>query len=139
MTRRFSPLTAMRGLVAALSLATAAGAAPAIQAQGAQPIREFVSAEPTARPRQKKIVRRTGGKLPTQVWQFDKQGNALDGRGDYRSAKRLRRRIAGALVGHPISGRQWRKIRKLFRGSPIFTTPTSTLTAIAGLRSRTMR
>lgn len=52
-------------------------------------------------------------------WKFNKDGSAIDGRGDYRSAKRLLRArwcARAALAGHPItSGRKWVRLRRFLR------------------------
>ena len=47
----------------------------------------------------------------SERWQIDKHGNAIDGRGDFRSAKRLRRQL---LCRHfdVHTGRQWKKLRR---------------------------
>lgn len=37
---------------------------------------------------------------------------AIDGRGDRQSPKRVERRRVERALGHPLSGRQWKKLRK---------------------------
>jgi hypothetical protein len=53
------------------------------------------------------------------AWQHRKDGSAIDGRGDYRSAKRLLRArwcARAAMAAHPVkSGRAWVRLRRFLR------------------------
>ena len=79
--------------------------------------REYVNVSPAPRKRHKKSSRRSGGKHPTrpEPWKFDRKGNARDGRGDFRSAKRLRRKILTARFAIGAGGRKWNRARKALR------------------------
>lgn len=60
------------------------------------------------------------GSTASQKWQRDKKGNAIDGRGDFRSAKRLLRqrwcaRFELATGKKITTGRQWVRLRRALR------------------------
>lgn len=73
--------------------------------------REYDRPRPRPAERRKKKQR----KEKPLKWRRTKRGDAFDGRGDFRSAKRLRRKEGEMLLrylGKPVSGRQWRMLRK---------------------------
>lgn len=59
------------------------------------------------------------GEKAGQPWKYFKDGSAIDGRGDRRSAKRLLRQrwcARAARAGHRItSGRAWVRLRRFLR------------------------
>ena len=107
--RRRLPLGAALLMAAAAALSAAPSAARAEQSVRAP--HEYVTPDKqrsTARPKKQQGKR---DPKKSQRWQIDKHGNAIDGRGDYRSAKRLRKWL---LKRHfqIASGRQYKKRRR---------------------------
>ena len=106
--RRRLPLGAALLMAAAAAMSAVPSSARAEQSVRAP--HEYVAPEKQQRAQAKKQQGKRDPKK-SQRWQIDKQGNAIDGRGDFRSAKRLRRWL---LCRHfeIDSGRQWRKLRR---------------------------
>lgn len=121
MTKQKNP---PRSRFAALAMALAAAAAsPApqqvsvapVQQPAPAPVREYVAPDKRRLPgRKKKSQRGFRDPLKSEPWQRMKNGDAIDGRGDYRSAKRLRRQLLCAQYG-VTSGRQWVRLRRTLR------------------------
>lgn len=108
-------------LAALFSLGAGAGASASpvqllaeSQGQAFSVSKEYVDPR-RAQKQKKKKIQISGGKGKGQRWQWDRRGNARDGVGNYRSAKRLRRQILTSMVGVPNTGRQWRKLRRVCR------------------------
>lgn len=110
--RRRLPLGAALLMAAAAALSAAPSSARAEQSFRAP--HEYVTPDKqrsTARPKKQQGKRDPDKAKKSQRWQVDKHGNAIDGRGDFRSAKRLRRQL---LCRHfdVHTGRQWKKLRR---------------------------
>ncbi len=111
-------------LAAAMAMAAAIGGGMATPAAPASPVtqrapsaaKEYVGEKkqrPTRR-RKKKLKYRDPNRTKGQPWKDYKDGSAIDGRGDYRSPKRLQRQRLCALHG-VTSGRQWVRLRRELR------------------------
>lgn len=108
-------------LAAVAAIAAAGGAAspnampsPAQRGAQVQTAREFVTEKKRRLPGKKKSARGMRDPLRSQPWKRFKNGDAIDGRGDLRSAKReLRRRLCAE---HGVTtGRQWVRLRRALR------------------------
>lgn len=115
---RHGTLAAMALMVGALGVGSAAPPADylaPIQRSAPAPVREF-TAPAKQRLRGKKRKARVGKRDPikSQKWERFKNGDAIDGRGDFRSAKREERRRLCALHG-VTTGRQWVRLRRALR------------------------
>src|SRR4051812_224424 len=96
-------------LVALIALGAASAPSPERvlnESQGTafQVSKEYVDPKRAQKEKKKKI--RIGAGNGKEPWQWDRRGNARDSIGNFRSAKRLRRKILTAMVGVPNSGRQ---------------------------------
>jgi hypothetical protein len=122
----------LAGLAAMVALSGAMGP-PSGGANNPSPSREFVAPARQGKRRRKKqlakkddpptkkwpgrmsrAARRVFAKdrfTGSQKWQHFKDGSAIDGRGDYRSAKRLRRQRISARYGL-TSSRRWVRFRR---------------------------
>jgi hypothetical protein len=111
--RRYSALPGALAAVAALMVGTAVVPTQQVSGQESTAIsREFVN--PTDKKEKKKRAPALRKKA-RERWQWDRSGNAIDGAGNRRSAKRMRRRILMHLAGIPDTGRQWVYLRKILR------------------------
>lgn len=108
-TKRRLPLGAALLMAAAAALSAVPSSARA--EQSVRTSHEYIAPEKDRAVASRKERVGTRDPKKSQKWQIDKHGNAIDGRGDYRSAKRLRRWL---LERHfdIDSGRQWKKLRR---------------------------
>ena len=133
--RRAHLLPGALAAIAALGLAAAPVQSTTAPGVTLSPTKEYVA--PTRQQRQKKKKQNiSGGGKGRGGWQWDRQGNAIDGVGNFRSSKRLRRQLLLNLAGVPKTGRQWNRLRKtLRRQAPhILVTHPRTL-KLAGVRA----
>lgn len=110
---------AMLGALAAGSPAPTLNAPAPTQQPAPAPVREYVA--PSKRRlagKRRKAKRGLRDPLRSQPWKRFKNGDAIDGRGDFRSAKRELRRALCAKYG-VTSGRQWVRLRRALRRSAV--------------------
>lgn len=101
--------------IAALGMSAAMPAARASDHAAPSVTREFVAPNRERRSKKKrKAHARKRDTLTSQPWTRHKDGSAIDGRGDYRSAKRIKRQLLCALYG-VTTGRQWVRLRRALR------------------------
>jgi hypothetical protein len=99
--------------LAALGIAAAAPAAPRSIENVQQQSKEYAPTQKAEK--QKKKKQSIGGKPRGEGWTWYRNGDAIDGVGNFRSAKRLRRQVFIRLAGVPDTGRQWNHLRRLLR------------------------
>jgi hypothetical protein len=118
-------------LGALLAGVAAAGGTAAPQPQDFQPaqraaqspVREYVTERKQRLPgRKKKSQRGMRDPQRSYPWQRFKNGDAIDGRGDFRSAKRLARQAMCAKYG-VTTGRQWVRLRRALRRAKVLPPP----------------
>lgn len=84
-----------------------------VQQSAPAPVREYVAPSKRRLPGKRKKAKQRDP-LRQFTWKDNKDGSAMDGRGDYRSPKRLQRQRMCAIYGI-TSGRQWVRLRKELR------------------------
>lgn len=116
MSRRH-PLQWLAAALAAFSLgASAAPRTVTTVSESAGPIREFVAETTTRRrPARRQQLNKPKPLGKNSGWAVDRAGNAIDGRGDFRSAKRLRRAVIQRMAGVPLAARKWVRVRRVVR------------------------
>lgn len=115
MSRRPRPLGILAAALAAIGLGGSSAPAPAVSAADGV-VREFVQAtDHRRRPARKVQLNKPRPLGKPGGWAVDKEGAAIDGRGDYRSPKRLRRALIQKLARRPLRGRAWVRLRKAIR------------------------
>lgn len=103
------------GALAAIAALGMSAATPIPRAStDVQPTKEYVQPRKDQREKKKKQTQGGGGKNRNR-WTWDRRGNAIDGVGNYRSAKRLRREVVMRLAHKPNTGRQWKRVRRALR------------------------